>query len=63
MYSRFVVWPITDCDEILRLAVEDPGLRFEGSGALQPALAASAAGRENSAVRAVCFIMRWREGR
>lgn len=63
MNSRFVVWPITDRDGIVRLYVEAPGLRFEGSGALQPALVASAAGREKSAVRAVCFMVRWRGGR
>ena len=39
MYSRCVVWPITDLDEIVTLWVEVPGLKLIGNELPQPGLA------------------------
>jgi hypothetical protein len=46
MYCLCVVVPMTDLEGRVRLYVEDPGVRLEGSVVLQPELAAFASDRK-----------------
>jgi len=50
MYCLWVVVPIADLEERVRLWVEDPGIRLEESAALQPELAAFANERKGMSV-------------
>ena len=57
MYCRCVVVPMTDLEERVRLCVEDPGVKPEGSAVLQPELAAFANERKRVRLSPENFMM------
>lgn len=49
--------PMMDFEEMVRLWVEDPGIRFDGNALLQPVLAVEAIGRSRSRAEVVKYFI------